>query len=107
MTRAVVNGKLYDTRTATWIADIGSAPGTSIDEFRYWEAELFVSANGNFFMCGSGNARSPFAREYGQNGWTGSEGIVALKPAEALAYAENVAGTDTLLEHFGKLIHEA
>ncbi|OOY14497.1 hypothetical protein [Thioclava sp. DLFJ4-1] len=106
MTKTIINGKIFDTATATEIGCIGSTGGLSVSDFWFWEATLYRSPKGNYFMEGEGGARSPFAQPYNTNGWIGSAGIVALSPEDALAYAEKSLSSDTLLEHFADHLTE-
>ena len=48
-----------------------------------------------------------WARSTGQNSWGGGEGIVEMTPEEALAWAEQELGADTIEEHFADLIEDA
>jgi len=100
MTMAIIDGKIFNTATATEIGRIGSHGGLSVSDFRFWDAMLYRSPKGTYFMEGEGGARSPFAQPYDTNGWSGSAGIVELMPEEALAYAEKSLSSDTILEHF-------
>ena len=102
-----MNGTVFDTETATCIGEIGSRVGISRGDFTYWDAVLYRGRSGSFFMEGHGGSHSPFARPYGQNGWSGSEGIVPLAPEEALAHAEAHLEVEDLLEHFSELLDDA
>ena len=106
MTKAIIDGKIFNTATATAIGRIGSSAGVSVSDFWFWEAMLYRSPKGNYFMEGEGGARSPFARPYDTNGWIGSDGIVALSPEEALGYAEKTLSSRSILEHFADHLTE-
>ena len=90
MTQAIVNGMLYDTETATYVGKIGSDDGFYPGDFKFWEAHLYRTPNGRFFMEGKGGPRSPFAESYGENGWAASRGIRALSTEDALGYAQDI-----------------
>ena len=107
MTKGIIDGKVYNTETASYIGPIGSGAGFSFPDFGYWTADLYRTPKGNFFMVGEGGARSPFAVAYGQNGWSASEGLRALTPQEALGYAEAHISEDVIFEFFGDHLEEA
>lgn len=104
--KQIINGKTYNTETATEIGGIGSV-GTHQGDFQDWSATLYRTRNGRYFMAGRGGPSSPFSVSAGQNAWSGSSGIIALTPDEALAYAERDLDADTITEHFGDQIEEA
>lgn len=87
MARQIINGKKYDTSTAT---ELGSRSGGGYcNDFRHWSESLYRTPNGKFFICGEGGPMSHWA-VYSDNGneRSGSEGIRALTEAEALAWLE-------------------
>lgn len=107
MTKAIINGKVYNTETATHIGRIGSDSGYLASDFRCWTAELYKTRKGAFFMHGDGGPRSPFAVSHGQGGWSGSEGVRELTPDTALRYAEASLSGEVILQHFAKHLDEA
>lgn len=106
MTNAVIDGLRYDTETATEVVRVGSAT-TSISDFHYWEADLYRTQRGKYFLVGEGNARSRFAESRGTNAWSGGSGIRAVSPEEALDLASAALDADALAGHFGDLIEDA
>lgn len=83
--KRIVNGKIYDTSTATRIAEASSHVGKS--DFSWWEEELYVTPKGRFFVYGEGHANSKWSEACGNMRGPGS-GIEALTEAEALAWCE-------------------
>ena len=83
--KRIIDGKIYDTRTATCIAEACSHVGKS--DFGWWEEELYVTPRGRFFVHGEGHAMSRWAKPCGNMRGPGS-GIEALTEAEAVAWCE-------------------
>lgn len=86
--KQIIDGKRYDTDAATYIGNGGSDGNTSVTDFRYWDANLYLTAKGRFFLAGEGGALSMFARSAGQNATRGGAGIIPLSTCEALDFCE-------------------
>ena len=86
--KMVINGKVYNTETATKISSGGRSGRASVDDFSSCSESLYRSRKGQYFLAGFGGARSKYARSAGQNGSTGGEGIILLSDTEALKWAE-------------------
>lgn len=97
--KQIINGLTYNTETADMICEIGSRDFSRSD-FNFWDAKLYRTKKGRFFMAGEGGARSPFARPYCQNGWQGGSGIVPLDHDEARTYAERQTDAETIERFF-------
>lgn len=82
----VIGGKRYNTETADVIADWDN--GCFNNDFHACAETLFRTKHGNYFVAGRGGALSRWSVAVGTNGRGGSSGIVALTPAEALAWME-------------------
>jgi len=96
--RKVINGKIYDDHTATWLCDAGN--GYGIRDFRYVRAGLYVTKKGNFFLSGEGGPMSIFAVNDG-DGTSGSEGIVPIDKAEARRLCEiDDVDVETMKKYF-------
>lgn len=103
--KKVINGKVYNTETATLIGEY-STSGLGMSDFRYWEAGLYKTKKGNYFVAGQGHAMSPFARCYaGSCGWGGD--LIPKTPVEALEWAEKYLEPEEFEEEFKSLIEEA
>jgi hypothetical protein len=84
--RRIIDGKAYNTETATLIGEASSHLGRS--DFGWWEEALYRTRNGRFFLHGRGNARSSWAQPAGQNSYGPGSGIRALSEADAMEWAE-------------------
>ena len=90
--RQIINGKRYDTETATEIASYSFGnPG----DFERCEETLYVTKKGVFFVAGSGGAMSAYAKKISSNTTGGGEGIRVLSEERALGfYAEHGDGDE-------------
>ena len=98
--KKIINGKRYDTETATLI---GSAGYSYPRDFEYWAEELYRKKTGEFFLYGEGGAKSRYSRRTGQNEWSGGEEIRPLSLKEAQEWAEEHLDADKYEEIFGKI----
>lgn len=103
--KAIINGKTYNTETATELGSDSSIEGRS--DFNWWQASLYRTRKGAYFVAGEGGARSPYACAYGQNGSQGGERIDPMTEAEAFDWAQRHLSANKVEEHFGHLIEEA
>ena len=96
--KKIINGKLYNTQTAKALAsrDNHCQPGS----FDYVTETLYRKKTGEFFLSGSGGARTIYA-EPCEGGSRGSSRIVPLTEAEAREWAEAYADADKYMEIFG------
>lgn len=90
--KKVIKGKRYNTESAQFC---GSREyGCSGDLDHVYEA-LYQKRTGEFFLYGSGGARSKYAEEISMNSWSGGESIIPLSDDEAKEWAEtNLNGED-------------
>ena len=102
--KKIVNGKSYNTETATEICDIGN--GLRKGDFKWDDSALYVTKKGAFFLAGEGGPSSRWARQH-SNMWIEGSGIATLSKGEALSLAEEHAPTDVIEEFFGDMIEEA
>ena len=91
--RKIINGKAYDTDTATEVCECGTAGELPRGDFRRWKGTLYKTPNGRFFMVGEGGPMTLFARHHADGGSSGGAGLIALDAAQARHYAER-AGAD-------------
>jgi hypothetical protein len=99
--KQIINGKAYNTVTATEICDAGNA--LSSQDFGFERSELYVTRKGAYFVAGRGGPMSRFSRNTG-NGWTGGEGIIPLSRQDALAEAEEHASSKVIEEFFSDIL---
>jgi hypothetical protein len=92
--KRVINGKTYNTYTATRIASWSN--GLCVSDFSNSVERLYKTNKGAFFLAGQGGA---FSR-WGDNSNAG-EGIDAMSEAEALNWCEeHNVDADVIEEHF-------
>jgi len=98
--KKIINGKRYDTDTATLI---GSAGYSYSGDLEYWTEELYRKKTGEFFLYCKGGALSRYGRQTGQNEWSGGEKIRPLSLKEAQEWAEEHLNADEYEQVFGKI----
>jgi len=102
--RRIIEGKRYDTETAT---EIGHRSSGAMGDFDRISESLYRTPRGNYFRAGSGGARSAYGQSCGQNCWCGGEGLIPLTKEEALEWCERWLETDEYEGEFEDLIEEA
>lgn len=100
----IIDGLRYDTDEATVIGSDGYGSG---GDFHHWEAALYVSKNGRYFLAGSGGAMSEYCQEIGQNSWTGGSRIDVLTEDQAFGWAEGHLKADVVEAFFGDRLKDA
>jgi hypothetical protein len=102
--RKIIEGKIYDTNTAT---EIGTwSNNLSTRDFRNETTTLYITKKGNFFMAGESGPMGSYAYSVG-NGTSGGEGMFALTKEEALEWAERHLEAKEYEEYFKDIIEEA
>ncbi len=99
--RRIISGRKYDTDTATLVGEWSSS--YPINDFHYEEELLYVKRNGEYFLHGSGNAMSKYAKNMGNNSWSGGEEIIPLSYESARQWAEKHLDADDYEEAFGEV----
>ncbi len=89
--KKVIEGKLYNTETATLICTL-PCHKTNPRDFEWHDTELYRSPKGTYFVAGEGGAASMWARPV-NNGNSGGEGLRVVDAEDARGYAE-AAGLD-------------
>ena len=90
--KKIINGKRYDTDTASKIGFWSNS--RSYSDFDFCEETLYRKRTGEFFIHGGGGARTKYAKEeYGMYGW--GEAIVPLTDDEAKTWVEKNLDADT------------
>jgi hypothetical protein len=85
--KRIIDGKRYDTETADWVAELRSAT-CSVTDFGYWEARLYRTRSGRWFLAGKGGGMTMFAESVGGGGCTGGSGIIPISEREAREHLE-------------------
>jgi hypothetical protein len=81
----IIDGKRYNTKTAIEVGYWCNGLGNS--DFRNCDETLYRTKNGNYFLYGEGGGLTRWAKSNGNTSW-GSSGVVAMPPADALAWFE-------------------
>lgn len=102
--KQVVDGKIYDTDTAT---EVASYYYSNPSDFNYEAETLYLTNRGNWFLYGEGGPKSKYSVQTGQNWWSGGSVIEPLPAEQAKAWLEAHKKTGALLSHFGSTIEEA
>jgi hypothetical protein len=89
--QAIINGLRYNTETATLIGE--GSNGNDKGNFAWWEAGLYRTKSGRYFLAGKGGPMTQWAHRV-DSGYTYGDGIIALEPADALAWAERELTTE-------------
>ena len=96
--KKIINKKLYDTSTATCIAEY-SGPAR-VSDFSFYRETLYRKRTGEHFIHGEGGARSRYASyEYGLMSW--GEQILPLTYDTARDWAEHHMDADAYQDEFG------
>ena len=98
--KKIINGKRYDTNTAT---ECGRAySNAAVNDFSYWEETLYQKRTGEFFLHGKGGPMTRYATQSGDNTWGWGEKIIPVSPVEARKWAEDHLDADEYEELFGE-----
>lgn len=100
MAKKIINGKLYNTATATFIGEY--ANDVSRSDFRYYEEELYRKRTGEYFLSGEGGGLSKYAKSL-SDGWTYGCAIIPLSLDEAKEWVELHMSTDDYIKEFGEV----
>jgi hypothetical protein len=96
--KQIINGKTYNTATATEIAEWDN--GLHYGDFGWCEETLYKTTKGAFFLLGRGGAASLYCEYIGNNGRVGGKRLIALTEREALEWvSDRRIDPDLILEH--------
>ena len=84
--KKVINGKIYNTETATLIHQWDNGRR---GDFSSCEEDLYRTKKGAFFIHGGGGPNSRWFRSLGPSSWCGGEDIEALEIPEVRQWLEN------------------
>ena len=102
--RQIIDGKRYDTETAALIGETSSEHSRT--DFEWWQAGLYVTRKGAFFLAGRGGPSSMFAHHL-KIGRTGGERIIPMDRSEALAWASEQLPVSIVESVFQDTIEDA
>ena len=96
--KRIINGRAYETATAT---EIGGNGYSTPNDFRHYYERLYKKSNGEYFLYGEGGPLSKYAVSVGTNETSGSEMIIPMTYAEARDWAEANLDADDYIAAFG------
>lgn len=101
--KAIINGKRYNTETATRVAEHEYGSG---GDFEMVREALFCTPRGNWFLAGYGGVRSRYAEHVGHESWGGA-GIRPIDAPAALSFLEAWEEFDAIEKYFYGSIEDA
>lgn len=94
----IIEGKKYDTETATLIA---TYEYSNLRDFNYCVEELYQTKKGAYFIYGEGGPLSKYAKEIGNNTTSGSCEMYLVNEEEAKEFAMKHLNAEDFIEIFG------
>jgi hypothetical protein len=101
----VIDGKRYNTETATLVCGIDT--GESRSDFRWEDTALYVTTRGAWFLAGEGHALSRWARAIPGGGSGPGEGIEPVDANHARGLLERHGRPSDIEKYFGDEITDA
>lgn len=102
--RKIINNKVYDTATATWIGS--SDNGHEYNDLAYSGETLYRKRTWEYFLHGEGGPMTSYAVRTGSNSWIGSERITPISYAAARQWAEDHLSADAYEAEFGAVTED-
>jgi hypothetical protein len=102
--KSIINGKRYNTETATKIASYWN--GRSDQDFRHLSETLYKTQKCEYFLKGEGGPRTEYAVSEGNTSY-GSRLIKVMTPDDAKAWLDQYQKVDALEAEFGGTITDA
>ena len=99
--KKIINGRKYNTETATKVAEWSNDYGPN--DFRYCIEVLYRKRTGEYFVHGEGGAMSCYAKAAYGGGYFGGESIVPLTSDEAREWGERHMDVDDYEAEFGEV----
>lgn len=96
--KKIINGKMYNTETATLIYRYCENPYGDLD---YLEEELYEKKTGEYFLAGHGGPLTKYVTSRGNNRYGGSSRITPLTIDEARDWLAEHADGQKYIETFG------
>ena len=97
--KKVIKGKLYDTVTATFVAEHEKHARSS---FNWYREALYRKKTGEYFLWGEGHAASPYSTSCPDGGSDPGEAIKPILYNEAREWAEKHMTADEYIKLFGE-----
>jgi len=82
--KKVINGKVYDTKTAELVHEWSN--GHFTNDFQYRSKDLYRTSKGNWFIHHEGGAMTDMAQSCGNNSVCGSSDIEPISERDALGF---------------------
>lgn len=98
--KKIINGRKYDTETATATGVENTYAYPS--DFNYVHEILYKKKTGEFFIHGKGGANSAYHESDGRSQW-GSEKILPISDCEAMDFVEKYGSVEQYEELFGEV----
>jgi len=99
--KEIINNKLYNTETATEIADWRNGPDKG--DFRYVEETLYQKKNGEFFLYGFGGPLSKYGISWGSRGRCSDSVLIPFSDEETKNWLAEHSFADTYIDLFGEI----
>lgn len=96
--KKIMNGKMYNTDSATLLASASSIRCDQADSF---DESLYRKKTGEFFIYGYGGPWTCWAKSNGMGGYSSGEGILPVSEDEAREWAEKHLTADEYEKIFG------
>ncbi len=103
--KRIINGKRYNTNTATRLHEYQSP--YAHNDFNFFRESLYRTEKENYFLAGEGGALTRYGQAEGGGGMQGGEGIRPITKKEAMKWLEEHDGETVLEEEFGDAIKDA
>jgi hypothetical protein len=94
----IIDGKRYNTQTAELVAEVPC--GYYSTDFNYHDTGIYISQKGTWFLAGSGNALSMWAKRAPGGGYGPGRGIRPLDDDDAREHLERAGATDAIERFF-------
>jgi hypothetical protein len=103
--RKILNGRIYDTETATPILENYGHGGSR--DFDYLRESLYRKRNGEYFAVGEGGPKSRYAVRVGRSTYEGASNVFRpLSITDAMEIVETYGDADLYEQTFGTLSEE-
>lgn len=102
--RKIIDGKVYDTETAKFLAEFES--NFAVNDFNWYMENLYIKKTGEYFLYGKGNGLTSYKKSMSGGGWTSGEKIIPLSEEEAQKWAEENIESKEYEEIFGEITED-
>lgn len=103
--KKIIDGKRYDTTTATLVHDWDNGQWDS--DFHFRSKALYRTPRGNWFIMHTGGAMTDMARSVGSNSYGGSSDIEPVSATDAFRFLVSHGGVEAAERYFPDQIEDA